>query len=887
MMDGSVIETKPEFLIDGTTPLAEIDILEVGGKGLNLFRLRDAGMAVPRWLVVSSRLFDCVVGARRIVIEETLSAIDFDRPDEVEQAACRIRDLVVGCPLPEAFRAELLDALRTNDCAAKFAVRSSVVDEDSAAHSFAGQMDSLLDRRPSEVPDAIHDVWASAFSARALHYRHLKSIGISAISVAVIVQAMVPAAASGVLFTREPESRARRCVISAARGLGDVVTSGLANSDTYKIGWRSDDVTVTVPETSGETATPVSPGAGGRLTLDASRPQRVLDDGKVHRLRDAGIALEERFGAPQDIEWAFDDQGRCWYLQARPIVFATPPPHVRIWDNSNIVESYPGLTMPLSFSFARAAYNVTYRGAMRTFFPLKRSMVQRLDLFDEMIGLIEGRVYYNLMNWYAMLSFLPCFKGHKRAFDQMIGVAQEVDFAQTRLSALDRAWAGVVAIWRLSTLRRTAKKFFARFDQIFRRLEEVNLDTADEAQLMRIYWNDLGELGEAWHLTVENDFCAMVYYDWLRSLCRRWGPAEQPNLHNELLRQRTGIESVAPLSSVRRLADMFREHTRRDVLLGDMDDRDVYAAIQHDAAFKELARALDQHLSAFGDRSVQDLKFESPTFREWPDLLIGLIRDFVAAGCAAYTDAVDAAEPADHSEQTLRRYVRNPLKRVILRSVLANTRQAIANREAMRFARTRAIGQARCLFRRMGEHFAEKGLIERASDIHYLSVDEVFHYVRGTSVTRDLKALVEIRKADYAAFREQMPSDRIRTSGIPALGCIPDTPDHAACGAGRASGIGCASGIAEGVALVVRDPREAENAGGKILVAASTDPGWVFLMSVSKGIIVEKGSVLSHTAIIGRELGIPTVVAVNGATRSIPDGAHVVIDGATGEVRWR
>jgi pyruvate,water dikinase len=84
----------------------------------------------------------------------------------------------------------------------------------------------------------------------------------------------------------------------------------------------------------------------------------------------------------------------------------------------------------------------------------------------------------------------------------------------------------------------------------------------------------------------------------------------------------------------------------------------------------------------------------------------------------------------------------------------------------------------------------------------------------------------------------------------------------------------------------VDDPRRADGTTGKILIARSTDPGWVFLMLCSKGIVVEKGSVLSHTAIIGRELGIPTIVGVKNATRIIPTGSQIRIDGGKGVIRW-
>jgi pyruvate,water dikinase len=153
-------------------------------------------------------------------------------------------------------------------------------------------------------------------------------------------------------------------------------------------------------------------------------------------------------------------------------------------------------------------------------------------------------------------------------------------------------------------------------------------------------------------------------------------------------------------------------------------------------------------------------------------------------------------------------------------------------------------------------------------------------------VIQNLKTLVRIRKAEYIKFHQHSLKERIETKGIPYLNSLYEAETRG--GIGRTlKGIGCSSGIVEGRAKVVFDPNVTTSNGDYILIARSTDPGWVFLMISSKGIVVEKGSVLSHTAIIGRELGIPTIVGVKGATKVIPDGAKMSMNGSTGEVQWQ
>jgi pyruvate,water dikinase len=843
--------------------------------------LRELGFAVPDWRVVSCRVFDDALESRRGAIEGLLRGIDFVDCAAVDAAAAEIRRAIMATSLPANTRQGLSRALGEVSDGASFAVRSSALGEDSETNSFAGLMDSFVNVPADEVPRRVREVWASAFSARALLYRHRKGISLAGVSAAVIVQDMVPATASGVLFTRDPANRETTCVIAAAYGLGDGVTSSLAEADTYRIGWDRDDISAEVPEKTAR----VMPSAAGGTRIQTLAPalaqDRVLTDARILSLRDAGRELEARLGTPQDVEWAFDGAGQLWFLQARPIVFPAPSAQTRIWDNANIVESYPGLTLPLTFSFARRAYETTFTNYARRFIPLHRSDAARRGVFAGLLGLIDGRVYYNLLNWYRMIACLPGFRRHKAAWDEMIGIAEHTAFEPPVPGPLDRLRGGAIMIWKLLTIRGNARRFFRAFDPVYRRHAALDLSAASESDLMGVYDGLENELRRHWHLTIDNDHCVIVFYGLLKLLYGLWAPTAPLHGENDLLSGQPGIESVRPVRSLLHLVRLLRD---QPTLAGEGDAGAVLRRIRREPGLAGLREALERHLAEFGDRGVEELKLDTPGFRECPEALIELIITHARAG-----DAGGQAEPHDAARadaaDLIRRHVRNPLKRGVLRLVVGRARLAVANRENMRFARSRLFGIARRIFRYMGERFADKGLLAEAADIHYLTVDEVFDFVRGSSVTRNLGALVRIRKAEYAASAGRETVDRIRTDGIPYLASIADGAVGRD-GARRATGIGCASGIVNGNAMVVVDPRGSADPNGRILVARSTDPGWVFLMTRSSGLVVEKGSVLSHTAIIGRELGIPTVVGVSGATRRIPDGAALTIDGGTGEVRW-
>jgi pyruvate,water dikinase len=209
----------------------------------------------------------------------------------------------------------------------------------------------------------------------------------------------------------------------------------------------------------------------------------------------------------------------------------------------------------------------------------------------------------------------------------------------------------------------------------------------------------------------------------------------------------------------------------------------------------------------------------------------------------------------------------------------------VRDRENLRFERTRVFGRARRIVLAMGERLTEAGRLDDPRDVFFLEVGELLGAVEGTATTADLRGLVRVRRAEFAAFAGEAPAERFRTEGAVALSPLLQTNKLEAAGEGeRRVGLGCCPGVVEGPARVVRDPRGVTLALGTILVAERTDPGWVLLFPSCAGLVVERGSLLSHSAIVARELGIPAAVAVPGATGWLRDGDRVRLDGATGTV---
>ena len=835
----------------------EPDRQELGGKGAGLVALRRMRLRVPPFWIVPRSALQAAAGAR-----------------------------ADGWPIPT----ELPAALAALPDRRLFAVRSSAVDEDSGEHSFAGVLESVLNVPREGLSAAIRRVWASGSSARACQYRRRKGLPEDEAAMAVVIQEMVQAAAAGVLFTRDPEDGAPRVVIAAGFGLGQGVVSDAVASDTYRIGWDDDAVARDVSEKRTRIVLADARRGG---TVPVSVPERdvrrpVLRPGQVRALRDLGRDLERAFGSPQDVEWACDRRGRLFVLQARPVAPATAPPGVRrVWDNANVVESYPGLTRPLTFSFARRAYRATFARVAHSFLALG-GRAPSAEVFDRLIGLLTGRVYYNLLAWYELFEPLPGSERYRESWDRLIGVAPSTGAPRVRevvIGRLARVGTLLTSAAMLPRVRSRRRRFFAAFEAFLARHGTAGRHETTPEAVISSFAALERDAARFWHLTIQNDFCALKYHAWLAALLARWGDGHDGVLGG-LVAGPHSVESVAPVRSLLALVDAVRADPALCALFEGADDAAAWTILAAEPRWRGIRDAFERHRRAFGDRSVAELKLDTVTFEEQPARLVALVKQHLRGDLSVARLDRRRGQTMRRAARLRRRAVRGPLRGFVFRFVVDRAREAIRAREDMRLARTRLFGIARRLFGRLGRLLHEQGVLASPLDVHDLTVEELTDLVHGTGVTRDVRALVALRRAEYAAHAAAPAPTRFETLGIPAAAAALDGGVRERAPGSSRQGTGCAPGRATGRAVVVRDPERATAVPGQVLVAASTDPGWVFLMMSAAAVVVERGSLLSHTAIIGRELGIPTVVGVADATRAIPDGAPVTVDGGTGVVRW-
>jgi len=761
-----------------------------------------------------------------------------------------------------------------------YAVRSSAMDEDGTSHSFAGQLDSYLNVPPHQVADRVRDVWRSMQRHSVDTYRQQTGAMACSRLPTVLVQRMVPAEWAGVAFSADPVTGRRGVRITAAvHGLGESLVSGEQTGDTVKF------------DRQGQRLAP----------LPSSEDTDRVPDSIARASAELAVRAERHFGQPQDIEWAWADD-RLWLLQSRPITTLTDMPdpdgHPILWDNANIAESYSGVTTPMTFSFARYVYAGVYRQFCRMMRVPEPVIADQATTFEQMLGLVRGRIYYNLLNWYRCLALLPGFQFNRPLMEQMMGVGESLPAEFMPQVAPVSRWGRVrdlarltgslgALLYRLKRLPRDIERFNRRL-QTALEAPQQDLATMRPDELVAHYRDLESRLLSRWDAPLTNDFFAMIFHGVLGKLCVRYADERGVDLHNSLLVGETGLISVEPARRVAALALQVADVPGLASTMANADGATIRRAL---ADHPSLSGDIERYLSRFGDRCVEELKLESKTLNEDPKPL------YRAIG----TRALLPPRPETDSAQRLRRQAEadmnaavagHPIRRRLYLWVLRQARTRVRERENLRFERTRLFGRVRRIVQELGQRLYAQQILDRPDDAFYLELHELLGFVEGHATTVDLKSLVGLRRTVFEEYEhEPAPANRFVTRGTVNAGQSYQAferdhgPDESSGTAETLSGTACCSGTVRGRARVVRDPRGVRLEAGDILVAERTDPGWILLLSAASAVVVEHGSLLSHAAIVSRELGLPSVVAVPKVTDTLTDGEWIEVDGAQGLIR--
>ncbi|MBQ1596772.1 MAG: hypothetical protein II084_06325 [Clostridia bacterium] len=541
-----------------------------------------------------------------------------------------------------------------------------------------------------------------------------------------------------------------------------------------------------------------------------------------------------------DIEYAVCGT-EVYLLQARPITTFRGKDLI-VLDSSNIVESYPDLTLPLSMSFAKEIYYEIFR-ALLVRATNGSSVVSELDAsLRDMVAMANGRVYYRITSWYDILRLMPFSDRFIAIWQEMLGVSNKAVDSDLKVPIRTKA---VMLKTILNYLQITPREMdqLSEFYETYANDLEQELDRLARAEgaekvrgLLRKYHSLKNDVIPRWDITLMNDMYAFLF----TALSGKKNREQLSNLSN--------LASMEPAKAMNALAETARTQGM---------DSDAYRTQK------------EQFLSDYGDRCLGELKLETRTYRTNPELVDLYVERLSEPANKPSAPSAQNAVPS----RTLNPFVRR-------------ARIGIRNREISRLNRTRLYGFGRTIFTEIGNALYDMDLLDDPLDVFYLYIPELETYASwDRKEGADFRRRVDERKKQYEQFAELPPYTRLVYDGQihqkQTHGLRTDRPTAP----GVMTGTGVSHGTAVGEAFVVEQPDLSMDTTGKILVTHSTDPGWVFLIQNAAGIVAEKGSLLSHTAIITRELGKPAVVGVKDATRLIQTGDTVVVDADAGTVR--
>jgi phosphohistidine swiveling domain-containing protein len=889
--------------MDWTLSFAEVgtpDIPLVGGKAANLGEMVRAGLPVPPGFCVTAEAYREFVRVAGLAerIERLLADLDPDSTSQVDEAARRIRGLFNEEPIPseiaESISQSYAELALVVDGGGQpaVAVRSSATAEDLPDASFAGQQDTYLHIRGTDaLLEHVRRCWASLWTARAVTYRANHGYDHDKVALAVAVQAMVEADVAGVMFTADPVTNDRASlVINASWGLGEAIVSGIVTPDTWRLSKADRRIVDRLLGHKDRMVVRLVDGGTQELDVEATlRDVPSLSDAAIAELAGIGLRVEDHYGRPMDIEWAYAD-GKPYMLQARPITTLAEattdrpaPLEPGDYNRSMFIEIFPDPLSPAFLSVIEPLFVGMLDFTFRTlgFSPPKavRGVVP-----------MHAQPYFNQR--YIEAALAPLRPPTRKAF-----VAQIVNpFGRhDRGAPFELSLPFLRMSWRLLRLMRSLHEVLprevTRYQREIAALEKLDLAELSEAELVgqveKLVFSTANRL-------LNYDFLLIalvgVTYQALGSLLEPYFDAEAQDVRARLV---SGVTGNVTMETNKQLWDLAQSaRASRAVVnelggnlggnLGDVAEvRRRLAATRDGQAF--LVK-LDAFLTVYGHREVRmDIMY--PTWIEDPAPVLRFVRGYLAADEALSPHRQQ--ERLVHEREELARQVRTrvrhglrgrllvwPIFNWVLRHTQANTRQ----RDTMHFELTRLFPPFRRLLLELGQRWAARGVVGRADDVFYLTLDEM----RGAA---DSSAPLAER---IAGRRRQLENDR----RVPPPPIVRDGVEiwpeaDAATGeaTGELRGIAGSPGRSTGRVRLVRGPDEFDRlVSGEILVAPLTNPVWTPLFAVAGGLITEVGGILSHGAIVAREYGIPAVMAVSGAMTKLSDGQQVTVDGSRGVV---
>ena len=690
-----------------------LELNKVGGKAFNLARLSLNDFNVPPFIILDTDEFWNFLAKDKERYKELLLNYNASSLSEIRKL---IENKEFSLISKERIKTKLDEVFKTHG---KIIIRSSATDEDGNNYSFAGMMESYPDLSiEDDVFGYIKKCYLSCFSDRAMEYRALNKLIDEELSMAVIIQSMVESDFSAVAFTTDPQTNdPDEVLISVVKGTGEKLVSGEENSDDYVVDAEGD-----VRRLSG--------------SLD-------IDKRIIREIADIGKKIEESYDKKRarDIEIAIKDQ-KIYVLQERPISAYS---HIdkgqfrTIYDNSNIIESYSGVTTPLTFSFAREVYEKVYRQTLNNFFISQEDIESIKEDLANMICFYQNKVYYRLNSWYKMTALYPGYNKNKKYMENMMGVKLELKEGKAKQKLrLFRIYLRF--IHKLLRIKKDSLLFVDKFERITKDHFNNSFENYTNKGLVDLYRQLEENILDDFTTPITNDMGAMVFLGILNDALKKKKLSDYEGLLSKVLAKQGNVESIKQSIALIDLVNYINNDTQLKSYYQNTEIEKIIEELDKD---NKINKQIKEYIYKYGSRAMEELKLETVTLFQDPRFLIQTIKNYLNMEKipAVYSDEeFDIKDFYKHFSL---------FEKLYIKPVTEITKYFVKNRELLRLRRTYIYSIVRNIFLRMGQNFKEEGIIENARDIFFIEKNEAFDIASfGIVGYEDIRTQIEERKKE-------------------------------------------------------------------------------------------------------------------------------------------
>jgi phosphoenolpyruvate synthase/pyruvate phosphate dikinase len=719
-------------------------------------------------------------------------------------------------------------------------VRSSGVGEDGADFSYAGQLDSFqVKNNMTDIVTSIQKCHESLGNERLETYsdhNHQKVINMG-----IIVQEMIEPEFAGVLFTQAPNSPYQK-MIEYVEGHCEKLVSGEVTPETLYIPNEKNVLPVFVPK-----------------LVEISN--KILNVYKTH----------------QDIEWAYKNE-EVFIVQTRPI---TTKANWISWSSTNVNENYPDKLSPLLYSIARRSYYHYFNNlGEKLGIP---TIASDEGMFFNIIGEWGGKMYYNMSSIHGVIALTPFRSLIGKSFDDFVGYQKEIQTETSFSTRFLRFKFSCKVIYHAWDLKYKVRRIENLIDSY--KLNRHNKSICES------YHEFLGLRFNDWINASFADFFAMLSHGGLGKFLNSLSIENANGLQNNLVQSIPGLISNEPIFELWEIKKYVLNNNFQFVFDNE-DNEKILKRIETEKEFSSLNKMISTYLETWGFRCSGELTFLTDNFSEDPIPFVSMLKSYIGA---------ESHDPKDqfylkHLEQKKilkelkieinHKYIffkAIPLT-FVLSFLVKFTMFSISCRERVRLKQACMYYEFKKSCMELAKRLTQKNILTKEKDIFFLEYDEISRILNEEYVDKSyIQELIKLRYDKFekgTEFPENFYGNNQQFANIYSDQDETYNPKD-----GVFLGMPACGGVIKARAVVLDSVHEIHKLKkGDILITKQTDPGWICAFPLISGLVVERGGMLSHGAIVAREFGIPAVVGIKGITTQIKTNDIISIDGNKGTV---